>query len=351
MGTDQLETFVREIFVAAGTPPGPAADVAEHLVSANLVGHDSHGVNRAPGYIRLVETGHIVPDAPIEVYDETDTTAVVDANWGLGFSATNHATDLATAKAHAHGTGAVTIRRQSHMGRLGWYSARAAERGVISFVVADSGRAPKVVAPLGGRARRLGTNPLSFGVPSELDGPLVLDMATSAVAQGKTRIAKARGELLPYPCIVAADGSLTRDPHALGEDDGGALLPFGGDQVHKGYGLSFMVEVFAGLLTGIGFSHDPGGFSNDGAFVAAFAVDRFRPLEEFTRDVRAFVDYLKDTPLADGHDEILYPGEVEARTAARRRDQGIDIDDPTWQRLVDVARRYAVEVPAAFDGH
>lgn len=342
---EPLERLLHELFRAAGTPDEPARAVAEHLVRANLVGHDSHGINRAPGYVRLIETGHIVPGAPVDVHDDTPTTAVVDGNCGLGFAVTNHATDLAVDKALADGVGAITIRRQSHMGRLGWYAERAAARGVIAFVVADSGRAPKVVAPLGGRDRRLGTNPLAFGIPSDLQGPVVLDMATSAVAQGKTRIAKARGELLPSACIVDDDGRLTRDPHALGEDEGGALLPFGGDQVHKGYGLSFMVEVFAGLLTGIGFSHDPGGFSNDGAFVAAFAVDRFRPLAAFTQDVEDFVAYLKDTPLAEGHDEVLYPGELEARTEADRRANGIPVEDPTWDRLAEVAARYGVAVP------
>lgn len=341
----RLHRLLEDVFSAAGAPSGAARDVADHLVAANLAGHDSHGLNRAPGYVRLIETGHIVPDATVAVHDETPTTAVVDGNWGFGFTTTNHATDLAVAKAKDAGVGAITIRRQSHMGRLGWYAERAAREGVIAFVVADSGRAPKVVAPLGGRDRRLGTNPLAFGIPSPLDGPVVLDMATSAVAQGKTRIAKARGERLPSACVVDEDGRLTDDPHALGEDEGGALLPFGGDQVHKGYGLSFMVEVFAGLLTGIGFSHDPGGFSNDGAFVACFDVARFRGAEEFGADVSDFVAYLKDSRLAEGYDEILYPGELEARTTARRRAEGIDVEEPTWRRIVEVAERYGVELP------
>jgi LDH2 family malate/lactate/ureidoglycolate dehydrogenase len=336
---EELHDRIAEVFVAVGTPTDRAAAVAEHLVAANLSGHDSHGVIRVPGYVELIERGDIVPDAPIEVRRETETSAVVDGHWGLGFVVTNHATDLAVAKARANGVAAVAVRRQSHLGRLGWYSARAAAHGMIAFVVADSGRAPKVVAPLGGRERRLGTNPLSFAIPSDLDGPVVLDMATSAVAQGKVRIAKARGEMLPSDCIVDDRGEITRDPAALGEFEGGALLPFGGDQAHKGYGLSFVVEVFAGLLTGIGFSHDPEALVNDGAFVAVFSVDRFQELGAFQDSVAAFVRYLKATELAADASEILYPGEVEARAERERRTHGIDVEDRTWQRFLDTARR------------
>lgn len=341
---EDLQDLITRMFVAAGTPHDRAEAVSEHLVAANLAGHDSHGAIRVPGYVGLIETGHIVPGAPIEVQRESDCTAVVDGNWGLGMVVTNHAVDLAVAKARARGVCAITVRRQSHMGRLGWYSARAARQGMIAFVTADSGRAPKVVAPLGGRERRLGTNPLSFAVPSDLDGPVVLDMATSAVAQGKVRIAKARGQRLPSDCIVDDEGQLTSDPEALGEDEGGALLPFGGDQMHKGYGLSFMVEVFSGLLTGIGFSHDPGGFTNDGAFVAVFSVDRFQEPGAFKRSMADFVEYLKETEPAEGFSEILYPGEVEHRAELDRRNHGIEIEDTTWHRLTETADRLGVAV-------
>jgi LDH2 family malate/lactate/ureidoglycolate dehydrogenase len=341
---EDLHELIAAVFEAVETPPGRAAMVAEHLVAANLAGHDSHGAIRVPGYVDLIERGDIVPGAPIEVVRETDCTGVVDGHWGLGFAVTDRAVDLAVAKARSTGVAAVTVRRQSHIGRLGWYAARAAGTGMIALVLADSGRAPKVVAPLGGRERRLGTNPISIAVPSDLGVPVVLDMATSAVAQGKVRIAKARGEVLPSDCIVDDRGELTRDPSALGEYEGGALLPFGGDQAHKGYGLAFMVEVFAGLLTGIGFSHDPEALVNDGAFVAVFAVDRFQELAGFGAGVADFVAYLKDTELAAGATEILYPGEIEGRTEERRRADGIPIEATTWDRLVATATRLNVEV-------
>jgi LDH2 family malate/lactate/ureidoglycolate dehydrogenase len=344
LSADQLHNLLRDIFVAAQVPAERAEVVAEHLVKANLVGHDSHGAIRAPGYVKLIEAGKIKPTAPIEVHRETDGTAVVDGNWGLGFVVTKFAMDLAIDKAKANGVAAVVVRRQSHMGRLGWYAARAAERGAIAFVTADSGRAPKVVAPLGGRDRRLGTNPLSFAVPAGSDESVILDMATSAVAQGKVRVAKARGELLPFDCIVSDDGVLTSDPTALGEEDGGALIPFGGKQAHKGYGLSFMVEVLSGLLTGIGFSHDPTAFSNDGAFIAVFDVDRFQDTDAFTHLMSDFIAYLKDSRLAEGATEILYPGELELRTEAARRNEGISIEESTFARLRETATRLGVDM-------
>ena len=143
----------------------------------------------------------------------------------------------------------------------------------------------------------------------------------------------------PSDCIVADDGVLTSDPTALGEEDGGVLIPFGGKQAHKGYGLSFMVEVLSGLLTGIGFSHDPTAFSNDGAFIAVFDVDRFQDADAFTHLMSDFIAYLKDSRLADGATEILYPGELEHRTEAARRKEGISIEESTFNRLRETATR------------
>ena len=156
-------------------------------------------------------------------------------------------------------------------------------------------------------------------------------------------MASARNEEIPLGWVVDRHGHPTHDPNALGE--GGALLPFGADQMHKGYGLSFMVEALSGVLTGIGYSHDPAGFSNDGAFVAVFAVDRFLPLDEFRKEMRGFIEYLKESPLAAGHEEILYPGEPESRAEARRRRDGIVIEDETWGQLMALSHRLGVEAP------
>lgn len=338
---DQLERLLSGIYRAVGVPRDAADVVAEHQVKANLVGHDSHGVFRTPGYVGLIESGQIVPDAEFEILHDSPSSAVVDAHWGLGFVATKRAVDLACDKASAQGAAAVTVRRQGHIGRLGAYSAQAAERGMIALVTADSGRGPKAVAPFGGRERRLGTNPLSIAVPSAAHGPVVLDMATSTVAGGKVLVAKRRGQTLPPGWLVDKDGRPSSDPADF--EAGGALLPLGADQGHKGFGLSFMVEVLSGLLTGIGFGMDPDGIHNDGVFIAVFSVERFLPLEGFRQEVSELIDYVKSTPLAEGFDEIFYPGEPETRREQERRETGIPVEDATWQTLTDLAERLGVE--------
>lgn len=339
----RLDALLQGIYRAVGVPDDAAATVARHQIRANLVGHDSHGVIRTAGYVTLIEKGDIVPDAAIEIVQESPSSAVVDAHWGLGFVATERAVDLACDKAEAQGVGAVTVRRQGHIGRLGAYTARAAERGMIALITADSGRGPKAVAPFGGREARLGTNPLSIAIPSAEQGPVVLDMATSTVAGGKVKLAASRGQQLPAGWIVDKHGAPSTDPAAYA--DGGALLPLGADQGHKGYGLSFVIEVLSGLLTGIGFGVYPDGIHNDGVFLSVFSVERFRPLDAFQAEVSEFIAYLKDTPTATGFDEIYYPGEIEARNATAREQDGIAIEDRTWQELTRLADRLGVDHP------
>ena len=339
---DVLRPLLRSIYEAAGVPADEAVIVTDHQVEANLVGHDSHGAMLTGDYIARIDKGHIVPGAAIDVLSETPTTAVVDGNWGFGFVVTQKVAELVAAKAATSGVAAMTVRRQGHVGRLGAYSARLAAGDAIGLVTADSGQGPKSVAAFGGRDRRLGTNPLSIAVPSDLEGPVVLDMATSAVAVGKLKVARNRGEQMPSPVVIDTEGQPSTDPAAY--FDGGALLALGGDQAHKGYGLSFMVEVFSGLLTGIGFGIDPKGRHNDGVVVAAFDVASFRDLTVFKQDVRDFVDYLKESPPAAGFDEVLYPGELEHRTRARRLAEGIALDDPTWESLNALCHRFGISV-------
>ncbi len=338
---EQLATLLQRIYVAVGVSASSAEIVSRHQVSANLAGHDSHGVMRTPDYVALIEAGDVVPDAPWEIVQQGPSTAVVDANWNLGFVATERAMALACDTAATQGVATVTVRRQGHIGRLGAYTAQAAERGMIAMMTADSGRAPKAVAPFGGREARLGTNPICLAIPSRDHGPVVVDMATSTVAGGKVKVAASRGDTLPPGWIIDRDGNASQDPQAY--LDGGALLPLGADQGHKGFGLSFMVEVLSGLLTGIGFGVYPDGVHNDGVFMSVFDVARFRPADEFAAEVSDFVRYLKDTPLAAGYDEILHPGELEARTTATRTAEGIPVTDKILASVTAEAERLGVD--------
>jgi uncharacterized oxidoreductase len=197
------------------------------------------------------------------------------------------------------------------------------------------------VAPFGGREARLGTNPISVAVPSDLDGPLFLDMATSAVAAGKVALAAARNEQVPAGWIIDRDGKPTTDPKRY--RSGGALLPLGGSEGYKGTGLSVIVEILCGLLTGLGFGVDPDGRHNDGCFMAVFKVEAFRPLAEFKREVAEFARYLKATPPSEGSPGVFYPGEIEHLKEQDRRRNGIDIEDATWQKLASLAAGYGID--------
>jgi uncharacterized oxidoreductase len=197
-----------------------------------------------------------------------------------------------------------------------------------------------MVAPFGGREARLGTNPIAIAVPSDLEAPFYLDMATSAVAAGKVLLAAARGEEIPEGWIVGSDGRQTTDPTQLRK--GGALLPLGGSEGYKGSGLAAMVEVLCGLLTGLGFGVEPTGRHNDGCFMAVFRVDAFRPLAEFKKEVAEFARYLKATPPAEGSSGVLYPGEMEHLRTQERRRAGIDVEDATWSKLVALAGEYGL---------
>jgi uncharacterized oxidoreductase len=265
---------------------------------------------------------------------------VIDGHWGFGFHVNSKAMELTIAKAKTANVAACTVFRQSHVGRLAAYPLMAMREGMIGLATADSGRSPKHVAPFGGREARLGTNPISIAVPSDLEAPFYLDMATSAVAAGKIQLAVARKEEIPQGWIIDAEGRHTTDPTQYRK--GGALLPLGGSEGYKGSGLAAMVEVLCGLLTGLGFGVEPTGRHNDGVFMAVFNVAAFRPLKDFRKEVAEFARYLKSTPLSEGSTGVFYPGEVEYLREQKRRAEGIEIEDATWDRLRTLAGEYKI---------
>ena len=338
---ERLTLIGEALFKAAGTPPGEAELVMRHIVGANLVGHDSHGVIQIPTYLERIKAGHIGPGAPWTIVRESPTTTVVDGHWGFGYVANERAMRLTIDKARGANVAAATVFRQGHIGRLSSYTQMAAAAGMIGLVTADSGRSPKSVAPFGGREARLGTNPISIAIPSDLDGPLYLDMATSAAAAGKIALAVARNEKVPDGWVIGKDGRPTNDPRQLRE--GGALLPLGGPEGgYKGTGLAVIVEILCGLLTGLGFGVEPSGRHNDGCFMAVFNVAAFRPLAEFKAEIGAFVAYLKDTPPALGSSGVLYPGEIEHIRQQDRSKNGIEVEDATWYKLQQLAESYGL---------
>jgi uncharacterized oxidoreductase len=340
VSADRLHRIGAALLVAAGASDEEAEIVMQHSIDANLAGHDSHGIIQIPTYIDRIQVGHIVPGAPWTIVHESPTTTVVDGHWGFGYTVTRRAMQLTIDKAQQSNVAAATVMRQGHIGRLASYPLMAAEADMIGLITADSGRGPKAVAPYGGREARLGTNPISIAVPSNLDGPLFLDMATSAVAAGKIALAVSRRETVPLGWIVDREGKHTTDPTQLRQ--GGALLPLGGNEAYKGSGLAVIVEILSGLLTGLGFGVEPTGRHNDGCFIAVFNVAAFRPLEEFKQEVTELAQYLKATQPSEGSRGVLYPGEIEHLRAQERRRSGIDVEDATWRELQKLAERYGL---------
>jgi LDH2 family malate/lactate/ureidoglycolate dehydrogenase len=335
---DRLTQIGTALLQAAGATDDEARAVAIGCVDANLAGHDSHGVIAIPTYIDRIKAGHIMPGAPWTIVQESPTTTVIDGHWGFGFHVNAKAMALTIEKARTANVAACTVFRQSHVGRLAAYPLMAMREGMIAIATADSGRSPKHVAPFGGREARLGTNPLAIAVPSDLEAPFYLDMATSAVAAGKIQLAVARGEQIPQGWIIDAEGRHTTDPTQYRK--GGALLPLGGSEGYKGSGLAAMVEVLCGLLTGLGFGVEPTGRHNDGVFMAVFNVAAFRPLQQFKREVAEFAHYLKSTPPSDGSSGVFYPGELESIRAQQRRRDGIAIENATWDNFKALAAEY-----------
>ena len=254
-------------------------------------------------------------------------------------------------KAQKTNVAACTVFRQSHVGRLAVYPLMAAKAGMIGIATADSGCSPKAVAPFGGREARLGTNPISIAVPSDLDAPFYLDMATSAVAAGKVLLAAARGEQIPEGWLVDSDGKPTTDPTRLRK--GAALLPLGGTEGYKGSGLAAMVEVLCGLLTGLGFGVEPTGRHND--YCSCRIQGRRLPAARAVQaaGIGEFARYLKATPPSIGSSGVLYPGEVEHMRGRapqdRHRRRGRDVEQVAGAgRRVQPRRgtRVAVGVPS-----
>ena len=331
-----LGEFIVRMFQAVGTPEHDARELAAHLIDSNLTGHDSHGVIRAPQYLGQIETGLIVPGASSEVVRETETTTLLRGNWNYGQVVGREAMDIAIAKARASGIGITVAWEISHTGRMGTYGEQAAREGMLAIAtVQGQGR---IVAPFGGAEGRLSTNPIVVAAPTpDPEQPFVLDMATSVAAGGKVKVADAASTELPPDWALDAQGRPTRDPSAI--EAGGAILPLGGPAGHKGFGLSLAVTALGALA--------PQGAlgTHRGSSTVMLAVDleRFREPSEYTEVFGAFLDYVRETPRQPGVEEIVVPGELERRSRDRRRRDGIELDDGTWQRLADAAVQTGIE--------
>ena len=323
------------IFAAAGSPPDQARIVAELLVEANTVGHDSHGVIRIPQYLGMIEKGEIDPGADIAIVRDTPAAAVLDAQWAFGQVAMSRAVDIARRKAGQTGVAAVTLRRDNHIGRLGSYVDQLARDNMIGLLFVNGSPTCRM-APWGGTEARLGTNPLATGVPTADGPPIVLDMTTTVVAEGKVRVQRNRNEPAPDGWLLDAQGQPTNDPNVLYSEPRGTILPLGGSVGYKGFGLNVAVELLAGALSGSGCVGQDRQFSN-GVLLMAINVAHFTPLDEFHREVSDFVAFVKSSPTAPGYEQIFMPGEIEAQVRHKRLAEGLFIEDETWQQIAACA--------------
>lgn len=336
-----LRGFVRAIVAATGCAATEAEEVAAHLLEANLQGHDSHGIMLLPRYVQHVREGKLHPNAVPTPIRQEASLALFDGNMGYGQHVGRIAMDWAIGAARTHGHAVMGLRNVHHIGRVGTYGEQAARAGMISVHFVNGVSGPPAVAPFGGSAARLSTNPVCVTIPpATADGePLVLDFATSAIALGKCRVAFNAGRAVPDGALVDAAGRPTSDPGVLYRDQPrGALLSFG---AHKGYGLALVCELLAGALLGGATAWRPEmrerGIVNSWL---AFVLDpaRFGDVGAFRAELAAVIADVKSSPPADPDNPVLIAGEKERITRARRLAHGVPVDANTWAMLVEAAR-------------
>lgn len=340
---DQLTDAASRMVRALGSPAEEAAVVAEALVRANLAGHDSHGVIRLEQYAQMVRTGDLMPGGATTVVREAPCTALLDGGWNFGQVVAHRAMDLAIRKAREFGTGTVSVRNANHLGRLGEYPLRAAREGMLCLATVNNHGRGNLVAPFGGSQGRLATNPISFACPGP-ERPVLVDITTSVVAEGKVRVKRNLGQPVPEGWLLDAQGNPSTDPADLYTDPRGALLPFGGPVGHKGYALGVMVDLLSGALSGAGCSFSSTCRLGNAMFFLVVDIEKFVSREEFLEQVRILEAHVKSSPLAPGFTEILMPGEPELREEERRLRDGIQVDDETWRQFVECARGLGVTI-------
>ena len=339
----RLREIGYELFAAAGCREEDGKAVVDHLVESNLFGHDSHGAIRFYEYARAIQEGRFNPQAKPVVVRDHPAAAVVDACNAMGQVGATFATELAIEKAKSCGVATVALRNTSHIGRVGAYPLMAAKKGFIGQVFVNAGPLGYQIAPFGGLDGKLSTNPLAFSAPRRNDEPLMVDMTTSVIAEGKIRVALNKGVDVPHGWIIDHDGNPTNDPKDFKGDPPGAILPLGGVVAHKGTGLSMMVEVLGGLLSGLGCANGSKTMLSNGVLLNVYNIEHFADIDEYYDEFESLIAHVKSSRLAPGFDEILIAGEPEFRNARRVEEEGIEIDDRTWEQIVDVGKVFGVE--------
>ena len=328
------------IVLRMGSSPEETHEVADHLVRANLAGHDSHGVGMLPAYVRLLQDGLLVPNQTPQTVLDAGALLVIDARRGFGQRMTAEAVRRAIARAKETGACVLAMRNASHIGRIGTYAELATRAGMAFTAFVNVTDHHDVQAPWACAEPRLGTNPFCTAVPGE-DGPsLMLDMATTTIAAGKARVAYNKGVPVPEGSLIDDAGLPTNDPAGFIRDRTGAMLSFGR---HKGSGLAVMCEIMAGAIGGGQRVDQPtsGGILNS-MLATVIDLSRLGDPAAIAQGVEATKAHIRTSRVAPGFDEVLLPGEPERRAAQYRGEKGIEVDATTWNDIREAAAKLGI---------
>ncbi len=324
---DRLRKLSTAIFAAAGCDQAEADRISHYLVEANLAGHDSHGVLRIPSYVDWLRTGKVYANKAIKVVFENDVIAVVDGEFGFGQTLGEQAMKLGIAKSERHGVSVVALRNSGHLGQIGAWALMAAKANRISIHFVNTSGAGILVPPHGGISRRISANPIAAGIPVQNGSPLVLDISTSTIAEGKIRLALNQGVPVPDGCLIDAQGRPTNDPKVFYGSPPGAILPFGS---HKGYGLAMIAEMLAGALTGSSCSNPSATRVVNGMLTILLSPRFFVTEDEFYQEARRFIAYVKSSEKVSPDADILMPGELEEKTHRQNPGYGPGAEGTIW---------------------
>ena len=341
--------LITDIFKAKSCNNYEAKTIAERLCGSNLKGHDSHGIVRVPRYVLWMEWGWVFPNIKPELIVDSGALALIDAKQGFGQVAGEFAVDEGINRAKLHGVSVVGLKNSGHLGRIGDWSERAADAGLVSLHFVNV-RGSLLVAPFGGSDRRGSTSPLSIGVPSKDADHIILDMATSTVAEGKVMVAQKGGKPLPAGALIDSNGNLTINPEVMygkinenevpnSEKGTGAITAFG---LHKGSGINFMMEILGGALTGSGVSagiddKEKRKFAN-GMLSLYVKVDNMVNFEYFLNEVKSYADFVRSSPPANKNEKVLIPGDKEISTYKDRLANGLPVAPIVWQNIKQTAK-------------
>lgn len=340
----ESERFLTEVFTAVGCPPQAAADWASLLTETSLLGFDSHGLRALASYLRFIDGGGLITDAPVSVLSEQGACVRLDGGHGPGHLAALAATQHAVGKAHALGCGVCNVAHVNHVGATGVFARRAALEGCLAFCF-GLGRA--LMAPYGGREPLVGANPIAIAAPLGDDRFFLTDFCLSTVAMGKVSQVLDQGGRIPEGWALDREGRPTTDPAAGLK---GSLLPMGG---HKGFGLALALEILTAGLSGGPFANGVRSWIQQtkepmDASLTLIALDirMFCAVPDFTRHVESWLEELTATAPQDPENPVRYPGKNAGETLGRRRREGIPLADKTVDEWRSIAGRLKLKPPA-----